>query len=60
MKEQGQSRLLEPLVSVLIANFNYARYLPPAVDSVPEQNCRHFEFIVPGTKHVYTETKFNR
>jgi hypothetical protein len=60
MKEQGQSRLLEPLVSVLVANFNYERYLPPAVDSVPEQTCRHFEIIVSGTKHVCTETKSNR
>jgi glycosyltransferase involved in cell wall biosynthesis len=50
MKEQGQSPLLESLVSVLIANFNhnYARYLPLAVDSVPEHTYRHFEIIVCG------------
>ena len=59
MKEQGQFPLLEPVVSVLISNFNYARYLPLAVDSVLDQSYRDFEFIVSGTKHVCTETKSN-
>ena len=35
-----------PLVSVLIPSFNYARYLPEAIDSVLDQRLRDFELIV--------------
>lgn len=36
----------QPLVSVLITNYNYAAYLPFAIDSVLNQTYRHFEIIV--------------
>jgi glycosyltransferase involved in cell wall biosynthesis len=36
----------DPLVSVLIANYNYRRYLPGAIDSVLGQTYRNYELIV--------------
>ncbi len=36
----------EPLVSVLVANYNYARYLPEAIDSVLGQSYTALEVIV--------------
>lgn len=36
----------EPLVSVIMCNFNYARYLPEAIESVLTQSYRSFELIV--------------
>lgn len=35
-----------PLVSVLIGNFNYARFLPEAIESVLRQSYSHFEICV--------------
>jgi glycosyltransferase involved in cell wall biosynthesis len=35
-----------PFVSVLTPNYNYARYLPEAIESVLAQTYRHFEMIV--------------
>ncbi|MGJ5813196.1 glycosyltransferase family 2 protein [Paludibaculum fermentans] len=35
-----------PLVSILIANYNYARYLPDCLNSVFAQSYSHFEVIV--------------
>ncbi|MEB3219540.1 MAG: glycosyltransferase family 2 protein [Nostocales cyanobacterium 94392] len=35
-----------PLVSVLVPNYNYARYIGEALDSVLEQSYPHFEVIV--------------
>ena len=37
---------MEPLVSVIIPNYNYARYLPQALDSVLAQTYPHVEIIV--------------
>mgnify|MGYP000386125861 CR=1 FL=1 len=36
----------EPLVSVIIPNYNHARYLGDAIHSVLNQACRNFEIIV--------------
>jgi hypothetical protein len=35
-----------PLVSVLMANYNYARYIAEAIESVLAQTYQHFELIV--------------
>ena len=35
-----------PLVSVLIANYNYARYIGEAIESVLNQTYPYFEIIV--------------
>ena len=35
-----------PLVSVLIGNFNYARFLPEAIESVFRQSYPHFEICI--------------
>ncbi|MBC8120609.1 MAG: glycosyltransferase [Gemmatimonadaceae bacterium] len=35
-----------PLVSVIIDNYNYAQYLPEAIESVLNQSYRNFELIV--------------
>ncbi len=35
-----------PLVSVLIGNFNYARFLPEAIESVLRQTYSHFEICI--------------
>lgn len=35
-----------PFVSVLVSSYNYARYLPGALDSVLDQSWPHFELIV--------------
>ena len=35
-----------PLVSVLIGNFNYARFLPEAIESVLRQSYPHFEICI--------------
>ena len=36
----------EPLVSILIANFNYAKYVGQAIESVLQQSYQNFEIIV--------------
>lgn len=36
----------EPLVSVLIVNFNYERYLPEAIDSVLRQTYERLELVI--------------
>ncbi|MDQ4094726.1 MAG: glycosyltransferase [Actinomycetota bacterium] len=36
----------DPLVSILMANYNYARYLPQALDSALRQTYPHVEIIV--------------
>lgn len=36
----------EPLVSVIISNFNYARFLAEAVESVLRQSYQHFEIVI--------------
>jgi glycosyltransferase involved in cell wall biosynthesis len=36
----------QPLVSVLIANYNYARFLPAALDSLLAQTCPHWQAVV--------------
>ena len=35
-----------PRVSVLIPTFNYARYLPEAIESVMQQDFREFELLI--------------
>lgn len=35
-----------PLFSVIIDNYNYARFLPDAINSVLEQECKDYEIIV--------------
>ena len=35
-----------PLVSVLIVNFNYERFLPEAVESVLEQTYDNYEIVI--------------
>lgn len=35
-----------PLVSVLLANYNYARYLPESIESVLSQTYAHWELII--------------
>lgn len=37
---------VRPLVSVLIANYNYARYIGEAIESVLQQTYEHFEVVV--------------
>jgi len=36
----------EPLVSIVIANYNYGRFLEDAIKSVLNQSCKDFELIV--------------
>ncbi len=36
----------EPLVSVLVSNYNYADYLPETIDSVLAQNYRNWELVI--------------
>ncbi len=36
----------EPLVSILVSNYNYAHYLPEAIDSVLAQTYGHWELII--------------
>ena len=36
----------DPLISVLIPNYNYARFLPETLDSVLRQSYQHFEIIL--------------
>jgi glycosyltransferase involved in cell wall biosynthesis len=40
------SRLNTPTISVLIPTYNYARYLPEAIESVLEQDFKDFELII--------------
>ena len=42
----GREELKVPKVSVLIPTFNYARYLPEAIESVLEQDLRDFELLI--------------
>src|SRR5258706_6561628 len=35
-----------PLVSVLLPNYNYARYIPSAIESVLRQSYQHFEIYI--------------
>ncbi len=46
-----------PLVSVIITNYNYARYLGEAIDNVLNQSYRNFELIIvdDGSKDNSTE-----
>jgi len=41
-----QFTVSEPLVSIVIVNWNYARYVADAIDSVKEQSYRNFECVV--------------
>lgn len=36
----------QPLISVLMSNYNHGRFIPDAVDSVMKQTYQHFELIV--------------
>lgn len=36
----------EPLVSVIVANHNYANFLPDAIESVRAQSYRNWEFVI--------------
>ena len=36
----------EPLVSVLVANFNYAKYVGQAIESVLQQSYQNFEIVI--------------
>lgn len=36
----------DPLVSVMIVNYNYERYLPEAIESVLSQTYRNFEVVI--------------
>jgi glycosyltransferase involved in cell wall biosynthesis len=38
--------MFEPLVSVIVNNYNYARFLPDAIDSALRQTYGHVEVIV--------------
>lgn len=42
----GPGEIRNPKVSVLIPNYNYARYLPEAIDSVLEQDFEDYELLV--------------
>ena len=35
-----------PKISVLIPTYNYARFLPEAIESVLTQECRDFELLI--------------
>lgn len=35
-----------PFLSIIIANYNYGRFLPDALDSVLSQSCQDFELII--------------
>lgn len=37
---------MSPLLSIIVANYNYGRYLPQAIESVARQSCMDFELIV--------------
>ena len=37
---------MKPLVSIVIVNYNYGRFLDEAIQSVLNQSCRDFELIV--------------
>lgn len=41
-----ESRLNSPAISVLIPTYNYARYLPEAIESVLSQDFKDFELII--------------
>jgi len=43
---QKSSATKEPLISILINNYNYGRFLPQAIDSALDQTYSNFEIIV--------------
>ena len=41
-----ENKMNRPLLSIVIANYNYGRYLDEAIQSVLNQSCQDFELIV--------------
>jgi len=35
-----------PLLSIVVANYNYGRFLAEAIESVLAQSCQEFELII--------------